>query len=98
MAAVQDPLAPLIDLVNRLRGELDEKVLEAKRTRLRHAEATLELLLSQRRKAAPASEEGRSGVEGASEAGARGSEAEGVTAENQPLAHTQASERCRRGV
>jgi hypothetical protein len=46
-------VAPLIDLVNRLRGDLDEKVLEAKRTRLRVAEATLELVLSQRRKTAP---------------------------------------------
>jgi hypothetical protein len=97
MAAVQDPLAPLIDLVNRLRGELDEDVLEAKRARLRLAEATLELLRSQRQKDAPASEEGGSGVKGASEAGARGSEDEGVMAPDQPIAHTQASGRCGRG-
>jgi hypothetical protein len=100
MAAVQDPLAPLIDLVNRLRGELDEDVLEAKRRRLALAEATLELLLSQRQKeteAAPTSEEGGSGVKGASEAGARGSEDEGDMAPDQPIAHTQASGRCCKG-
>jgi hypothetical protein len=51
----------------------------------------LELLLGQRRKEAPPSEEGGSGVEDAAEAGAQGSEAEDVVAENQPLALTQAS-------
>jgi hypothetical protein len=69
-------------------------VLEAKRTRLRHAEATLKLLLSQlsqQWKAAPPSEEGGSGVVGASVAGARGSEDEGVVAPDQQLALTQAS-------
>jgi hypothetical protein len=70
--------APLIALVNQLREELDEKVLEAKRRQLALAEATLELLLKKETEAAPTSEEGESG--------------EDVMSEDQPLAHTQASE------
>jgi hypothetical protein len=38
MAAAQDVLAPLIALVNRLREELDEEVLEAKQRKLALAE------------------------------------------------------------
>jgi hypothetical protein len=98
MATNHDRLAPLIDLINRLRGELDEKILGPKRRKLALVEATLELLLSQRRKAAPLSEEGGSAGKDAAEAGAQGGEAEGVTAQKQVLAHTQASERCCRGA
>jgi hypothetical protein len=94
MALPQDPLAPMINLVNRLRGELDEKVLEAKRTKLRVAEATLELLLSKRKKAIPsAKKKRRIVVHKAPGAGPRGSQVEGVMPENQQVAPSQASER-----
>jgi hypothetical protein len=89
MTATQIPLAPLIALVDRLREELSEAALEAKRRKLALAEATLELLLSQQHQAAHSSEEGESGATGPLGA-------EGVLAQDQPLSQTQASEGWRR--
>jgi hypothetical protein len=71
-------LAPLVGLVERLRGEVTElhkrwealgEELEAKRRRLRLAEATVELV--QRRQEEPAQE---GGEEGEAEGGAEGGE------------------------
>jgi hypothetical protein len=78
-------IALLIALVNRLREELSEEALEAKRRKLALAEATLVLLRGQRHGTAPSSKEGGSGATGSLGA-------EGVMAQEQPLSQTQASE------
>jgi hypothetical protein len=92
MATNQDALAPLVDLVNRLRRELNEKVPGTEGRKLALAEATLELLQSHRDEMDPPVEEGASGVKGLG-AGPRGSDDEDGKAQEQPLARTQVSER-----
>jgi hypothetical protein len=70
----QEPLAPLVGLVERLRGEVTElqeewealgEELETQRRRLRLAEATVEMMQRRQKEAAPSQE-----VEGAGGGGA----------------------------